>query len=145
MNVHEYQAKALLREFGVAVPNGRLATTPEEAERAARALGSPVVVVKAQVHAGGRGKAGGIKVAKSPAEAKQAASEILGMTLHTPQTGARGQARAQGLRRGRLEHRAELYLAVAVRPRRRRSSRSSPRPRAAWRSRRSPSARRRRS
>ena len=86
MNVHEYQAKALFREFGVAVPDGRLATTPEEAERAAKALGSSVVVVKAQVHAGGRGKAGGVKLARSAAEAKTAASEILGMTLHTPQT-----------------------------------------------------------
>ncbi len=91
MNVHEYQAKALFREFGVAVPNGQLATTPEEAERAAKALGSAVVVVKAQVHAGGRGKAGGVKLAKSPAEAKQAASQILGMTLHTPQTPPEGK------------------------------------------------------
>jgi len=91
MNVHEYQAKALFREFGVAVPNGQLATTPEEAERAAKALGSSVVVVKAQVHAGGRGKAGGVKVVKSPAEAKQAASQILGMTLHTPQTPPEGK------------------------------------------------------
>ncbi|MCA9505815.1 MAG: ADP-forming succinate--CoA ligase subunit beta [Spirochaetaceae bacterium] len=91
MNVHEYQAKALFREFGVAVPDGRLATTPEEAERAAKALGSSVVVVKAQVHAGGRGKAGGVKLARSAAEAKTAASEILGMTLHTPQTPPEGK------------------------------------------------------
>jgi succinyl-CoA synthetase beta subunit len=91
MNVHEYQAKALFRDFGVAVPNGQLATTPEEAERAAKALGSSVVVVKAQVHAGGRGKAGGVKLAKSPGEAKQAASQILGMTLHTPQTPPEGK------------------------------------------------------
>ena len=69
MNVHEYQAKELLRAFGVAVPEGRLANTPAEAEAAARALGTAVVVVKAQVHAGGRGKGGGIKLAKSPAEA----------------------------------------------------------------------------
>jgi succinyl-CoA synthetase beta subunit len=59
MNVHEYQAKALLREYGVSVPEGQIASTPAEAEQAARALGSPVVVVKAQVHAGGRGKGGG--------------------------------------------------------------------------------------
>jgi succinyl-CoA synthetase beta subunit len=90
VNVHEYQAKGLLRDFGVRVPNGRLATTPAEAEEAARALGSSVVVVKAQVHAGGRGKGGGIKLAKSASEAKQVASEILGMTLVTPQTGAEG-------------------------------------------------------
>ena len=75
MNVHEYQAKALLHEFGVPVPEGRLATTPEEAEKAAKALGTPVVVVKAQVHAGGRGKAGGVKVVDSPAAAKKAAFE----------------------------------------------------------------------
>ena len=77
MNVHEYQAKELLREYGVAVPEGRLAVTPAEAEEAARALAAPVVVVKAQVHAGGRGKGGGIKLAKSASEAKTAASEIL--------------------------------------------------------------------
>ena len=91
MNVHEYQAKALFREFGVAVPSGELATTPEEAERAAKQLGTPIVVVKAQVHAGGRGKGGGIKLAKTAAEAKTAASEILGMTLHTPQTPPEGR------------------------------------------------------
>ncbi|MHC4138221.1 MAG: ATP-grasp domain-containing protein, partial [Planctomycetota bacterium] len=91
MNVHEFQAKEVLREFGVAVPEGRVATTPAEAEEAARALGSGVVVVKAQVHAGGRGKAGGVKLAKSPAAAKEAASEILGMTLHTPQTPPEGK------------------------------------------------------
>ncbi len=91
MNVHEYQAKALFREFGVAVPDGELTTTPEEAERAAKQLGTKVVVVKAQVHAGGRGKGGGIKLAKSAAEAKTAASEILGMTLHTPQTPPEGK------------------------------------------------------
>ncbi|MAG31828.1 MAG: ADP-forming succinate--CoA ligase subunit beta [Deltaproteobacteria bacterium] len=91
MNVHEYQAKELFREFGAAVPDGSLATTPEEAERAAKALGTPVVVVKAQVHAGGRGKGGGVKIVKSPVEAKNAASEILGMTLHTPQTPPEGK------------------------------------------------------
>jgi len=91
MNVHEYQAKQLLRKFGVAVPAGELATTPAEAEEAARKLGGGICVVKAQVHAGGRGKAGGVKLAKSPAEAKQAASQILGMTLHTPQTPPEGK------------------------------------------------------
>ncbi|MFP6655882.1 MAG: ADP-forming succinate--CoA ligase subunit beta [Myxococcota bacterium] len=91
MNVHEYQAKALFREFGVAVPEGELVTTSEAAERAAEKLATPVVVVKAQVHAGGRGKGGGVKLAKSPAEAKAAANEILGMTLHTPQTPPEGK------------------------------------------------------
>ena len=83
MNVHEYQAKALLRDHGVAVPPGELATTPAEAEEVARRLGAPVLVVKAQVHAGGRGKAGGIKLARSAGEAKTAASEMLGMTLRS--------------------------------------------------------------
>ena len=91
MNVHEYQAKDLLREHGVAVPAGSLATTAAEAETAARELHAPVCVVKAQVHAGGRGKAGGIKLGKSVAEVKQAASEILGMTLRSAQTGPEGK------------------------------------------------------
>jgi len=112
MNVHEYQAKALFREFGVAVPDGELATTPEEAERAAKKLGTPVVVVKAQVHAGGRGKGGGVKIANSPAEAKTAASEILGMTLHTPQTPPEGKlVRTVYVEAGsNIEN--ELYLAI---------------------------------
>src|SRR5690606_34561494 len=84
-------AKELLRSYGVPVPAGRLATSPAEAEAAARGLDADVVVVKAQVHAGGRGKAGGIKLAKSPGEAKRLASEILGMTLRTHQTGPEGK------------------------------------------------------
>jgi len=112
MNIHEYQAKALMRDFGVSVPDGQLATTPEEAEKAAKALGTPVVVVKAQVHAGGRGKGGGVKVVKSPAEAKQAASEILGMTLHTPQTPPEGKlVRSVYVEAGSNIDR-ELYLAI---------------------------------
>ena len=80
MKLHEYQAKQLLARAGIAIPEGRIATTPEEAEAAARALGG-TVVVKAQVHAGGRGKAGGIKVAKTPAEAREHASAILHMSI----------------------------------------------------------------
>jgi succinyl-CoA synthetase beta subunit len=114
VNVHEYQAKALLREFGVAVPDGRLATTPAEAEEAARALGGSVVVVKAQVHAGGRGKGGGIKVAKSPAEAKQVASEILGMTLRTPQTGPEGKIVHKVYVEQGSAIADELYLAITL-------------------------------
>ena len=83
MNVHEYQAKDLLRQYGVAVPDGGVASTPAEAEEVARGLEKGLVVVKAQVHAGGRGKGGGIKLAHSPAEAKQVAGEILGMMLKT--------------------------------------------------------------
>ena len=114
MNVHEYQAKELLREYGVAVPDGRLAVTPAEAEEAARALGAPVVVVKAQVHAGGRGKGGGIKLAKSPSEAQTAASEILGMTLVTPQTGAEGKVVRKVYVEAGSEIAGELYLAVVL-------------------------------
>jgi succinyl-CoA synthetase beta subunit len=114
MNVHEYQAKELLRGFGVPVPPGRLATTPAEAESAARQLDSKVVVVKAQVHAGGRGKAGGIKVAKSPADAKRIASEILGMTLRTHQTGAEGKLVRKVWIEAGCEIERELYLAVVI-------------------------------
>jgi succinyl-CoA synthetase beta subunit len=114
MNVHEYQAKEVLREFGIPVPEGRVATTAAEAEEAARGLGSGVVVVKAQVHAGGRGKAGGVKLAKSPAEAKEAASEILGMTLHTPQTPPEGKLVRKVYVEAGSEIADELYLAVVV-------------------------------
>ncbi|MBW2293739.1 MAG: ADP-forming succinate--CoA ligase subunit beta [Deltaproteobacteria bacterium] len=114
MNVHEYQAKALLREFGVAVPEGILATTPAEAEAAARELGTKVVVVKAQVHAGGRGKGGGVKLAKSPSEAKQAASEILGMTLHTPQTPPEGKLVRKVYVEAGSDIARELYLAILL-------------------------------
>ncbi len=114
MNVHEYQAKELLRAFGVAVPAGGLATTPAEAEEVARSLRADVIVVKSQVHAGGRGKAGGIKIAKSPAEAKRVASEILGMTLHTPQTGAEGKLVRKVWVEAGSEIARELYLAIVV-------------------------------
>jgi succinyl-CoA synthetase beta subunit len=114
LNVHEYQAKALFRAFGVAVPEGELATTPAEAEAAAKRLGAPVVAVKAQVHAGGRGKAGGIKLARSPGEAKQAASEILGMTLVSQQTGPEGKlVRKVYVEAGSAIER-ELYLALTL-------------------------------
>jgi succinyl-CoA synthetase beta subunit len=114
VNVHEYQAKDLLREYGVAVPPGGVATTPAEAEEVARGLAKGVVVVKAQVHAGGRGKAGGIKLAKSPAEAKQLASEILGMTLRSHQTGPEGKlVRRVYVESGsEIEH--EYYLGIVL-------------------------------
>jgi succinyl-CoA synthetase beta subunit len=114
VNVHEYQAKELLRAYGVPVPPGRLATTPAEAETAARSLDAKAVVVKAQVHAGGRGKAGGIKVAKSPAEAKRLASEILGMTLRTHQTGAEGKLVRKVWVEAGCEMERELYLGVVL-------------------------------
>ncbi len=114
MNVHEYQAKELLREAGVALPAGRLATTPAEAEAAARQLGGGVVAVKAQVHAGGRGKAGGIKLARTPAEAKHAASEILGMTLRSHQTGPEGKVVRKVYVEAGCEIARELYLGLVL-------------------------------
>ena len=91
MNIHEYQAKAVLREFGVPVPRGIPAFSVEEAEKAAKDLGGPVWVVKAQIHAGGRGKAGGVKVVKSVADVKSEATRLLGSTLVTHQTGPHGK------------------------------------------------------
>jgi succinyl-CoA synthetase beta subunit len=114
MNVHEYQAKQLFREFGVAVPEGGLAETPAEAEEVARNLGTDVVVVKAQIHAGGRGKGGGVKLAKSPAEAKQLASEILGMQLVTHQTGPEGKTVRKVYVEAGSDIDRELYLAITL-------------------------------
>lgn len=91
MNIHEYQGKEILRQYGVSVPNGRVAFTVDEAVEAAKELGTEVVVVKAQIHAGGRGKAGGVKVAKNLDEARTYAKEILGKTLVTHQTGPAGK------------------------------------------------------
>ena len=91
MNIHEYQAKTVLSGFGVPVPCGQVAFTVGEAVAAAKDLGGPVWVVKAQIHAGGRGKGGGVKVVKSIDEVRAAASDILGMTLVTPQTGPAGK------------------------------------------------------
>jgi succinyl-CoA synthetase beta subunit len=114
MNVHEYQAKELLRQFGVAVPPGKLATTAGEAEEAVRGLPAGVVVVKAQVHAGGRGKAGGIKLAKSGGEAKQAASQILGMQLVSKQTGPEGKTVRKVYVEAGSEIARECYLAIVL-------------------------------
>jgi succinyl-CoA synthetase beta subunit len=114
MNVHEYQAKALLRDYDVAVPPGRLATTPAEAEEAFRALDAPVAVLKAQVHAGGRGKAGGIKLARSAAEAKKLASELLGMRLRTHQTGPEGKLVRKLYLEAGCDIARELYLGIVL-------------------------------
>ena len=91
MNIHEYQAKAVLREFGVPVPRGHAAFSVEEAVKAARDLATPVLVVKAQIHAGGRGKAGGVKLARSEDEIAAAARAMLGQKLVTYQTGPAGR------------------------------------------------------
>ena len=91
MNIHEYQAKSLLRQYGVPVPQGGVASTPQEARTIAQTLSGPIWVVKAQIHAGGRGKGGGVKLAKSKDEVETFANQILGMTLVTPQTGPEGR------------------------------------------------------
>src|SRR6266436_8752482 len=91
MNIHEYQAKAVLRDFGVPVPRGVPAFTVEDAVNGARQLGGPVWVVKAQIHAGGRGKAGGVKVVKSIDDVQREATRLLGSTLVTHQTGPKGK------------------------------------------------------
>src|SRR4051812_45066440 len=91
MKIHEYQAKSILAKYGVPVPQGEVAETAAAAGQVATRLGGGVSVVKAQIHAGGRGKGGGVKVVKSPDEARAAAEKILGMNLVTIQTGPRGQ------------------------------------------------------
>jgi succinyl-CoA synthetase beta subunit len=114
MKVHEYQAKELLKALGAPVPRGGLAHTPEEAEQHARQLGTPVVVVKAQIHAGGRGKAGGVKLAKGPEAAKAVAAELLGKSLVTQQTGPKGSmVRKLWVEEG-LEIEREFYLSLIL-------------------------------
>jgi succinyl-CoA synthetase beta subunit len=114
MNIHEYQAKGLLSRFGVAVPRGAVAYTPEEAEAAARELGGPVWVVKAQIHAGGRGKAGGVKVVKSLPEVRDTAAQMLGMTLVTHQTGPAGKEVKRVYIEEGCDIRRELYLGMLI-------------------------------
>ena len=113
MKIHEYQAKALLARYGVPVPRGEVASTPEEAEAVAKKLGGSVVV-KAQIHAGGRGKGGGVKVAKDAADAKAVAEKILGMTLITHQTGPEGRVVKKVLVEETLPIERELYLGIVL-------------------------------
>jgi succinyl-CoA synthetase beta subunit len=114
MNIHEYQAKAILREFGVPVPHGIAAFTTADAEKAANELGGPVWVVKAQIHAGGRGKAGGVKLVRSVAEVKREAERMLGSVLVTHQTGPQGrQVRRVYIEEGSAIDR-EYYLSALV-------------------------------
>jgi succinyl-CoA synthetase beta subunit len=117
MNIHEYQAKAMLREFGVPVPRGHAALSVDDAVKAARDLGSPVLVVKAQIHAGGRGKAGGVKVVKSIDDVKREAERLLGSVLVTHQTGPHGKQVKPPLCRGRLGDRSRVLSVGAGRPR----------------------------
>ena len=114
MNIHEHQAKELLRGFGVAVPKGIAAFTVDEAVSAAKKLGSDVTVVKAQIHAGGRGKAGGVKVVTSTAEVKTEAQRILGSTLVTHQTGPAGKAVQRLYIEEGCDIATELYLSMLV-------------------------------
>ncbi len=114
MNIHEYQAKELLAAYGVAVPQGGVTASVDEAVEIAKTLPGPVYVVKAQIHAGGRGKGGGVKVCKSLDEVKDAASAILGMQLVTHQTGPEGQLVKKIWVEQGTEIARELYLAVVL-------------------------------
>ena len=114
MNVHEYQAKEMLGLFGVPVPAGGLAETPEEAKSVAEKLDASAFVVKAQVHAGGRGKGGGIKVCQSVEEVARAADEILGMHLVTHQTGPEGKLVRKVYVEAATDIARALYLAVVL-------------------------------
>jgi succinyl-CoA synthetase beta subunit len=114
MKIHEYQAKAILAKFGVPVPRGEVVFTKDEARAAAERLGTPVVVVKAQIHAGGRGKAGGVKIAKSADEAASFADRMLGMKLVTPQTGPEGRIVRRLLVEEGLDIKRELYFSLVV-------------------------------
>ena len=117
MKIHEYQGKAILRKYGVAVPQGEMASTPEQAQAIAAKLlagGSGGAVVKAQIHAGGRGKGGGVKIAKSAEEAGELARKMLGMTLVTHQTGPEGRVVRTLLVEETLPIDRELYLAILV-------------------------------
>ena len=114
MNVHEYQAKQVLAEFGVAVPQGALAETAAEARRAAEALGGDVWVVKAQIHAGGRGKAGGVRLCRSLEDVEQAAEDLIGSTLVTKQTGTTGKiVRKVWIEQG-LNIAKEFYVSLLI-------------------------------
>jgi succinyl-CoA synthetase beta subunit len=116
MKIHEYQAKEILRGFGVAVPRGALATTPEQAVAAARELlhGKSVCVIKAQIHAGGRGKGGGVKLAKSAEQAGELARQMLGMQLVTHQTGPQGQKVRKVYVEEGMDIARELYLGLTL-------------------------------
>jgi len=114
MNVHEYQAKQLLREHGIPVPNGVPVFNVDDARRACDALPGPIWVVKAQIHAGGRGKGGGVKLAKSKAEVEELAKQMLGMTLVTVQTGPAGKLVNRLYIEEGVDIRRELYLAMLV-------------------------------
>jgi len=114
MKIHEYQAKEILARYGVPVPRGEVCFSKKDARAIAQKLGSPVTVVKAQIHAGGRGKGGGVKIAKSPDQAEHLADQILGMKLVTPQTGPEGRIVRRLLIEEGLDIKKELYLSILV-------------------------------
>ena len=114
MNIHEYQAKDVLRKYGVAVLEGKVVTTPDEAEAAAQDLGGGLCVVKAQIHAGGRGKAGGVKLAKTPQEARAHAQALLGSTLVTHQTGPEGKEVHKVFIEQGCDIEKEFYLGIVI-------------------------------
>src|SRR5919204_5498681 len=114
MKIHEYQAKAILARFGVPVPRGEIAFSAAEAGEIARRLGGNVVVVKAQIHAGGRGKGGGVKLAKSAEDAEKIARDMIGMTLVTHQTGPEGRVVSRVLVEEGLQMQRELYLGLLL-------------------------------
>ena len=114
MKIHEYQAKSILASYGVPVPRGEVALSPVEAGAIAQRLGGGTVVVKAQIHAGGRGKGGGVKLARSPEEAERLAGEMIGMTLVTHQTGPSGRVVSRVLVEEGLRMARELYLSVVL-------------------------------
>ena len=114
MKIHEYQGKELFRKYNVPVPNGVVIDDAKDAAKAAEKLGTKVTVVKAQIHAGGRGKGGGVKLAKSPKEAEQHAKKILGMTLVTHQTGPEGRLVRRVLVEEGTDIQKELYLSMLL-------------------------------
>src|SRR6266705_895667 len=114
MKIHEYQAKAILARHGVPVPRGEVAFNAAEAAEIARRLGGAIVVVKAQIHAGGRGKGGGVKLARSPEEAERIARDMIGMTLVTHQTGPEGRVVSRVLVEEGLQMQRELYLSIVL-------------------------------
>ncbi len=113
MKIHEYQAKSILSEYGVRIPRGEVAETAKKAYEIAKQIG-PKVVVKAQIHAGGRGKGGGVKLAKTPEEAQERASEIIGMNLVTHQTGPEGKVVKRVLVEEALDIAKELYIGIVI-------------------------------
>ncbi|MCK5032384.1 MAG: ADP-forming succinate--CoA ligase subunit beta [Calditrichia bacterium] len=114
MKIHEYQGKEILSKYNVPVPRGKVAFTVDEAVEAAKELGTDVIVVKAQIHAGGRGKGGGVKIAKSLSEVKEHAENILGMTLVTHQTGPEGKEVKKLLIEEGMDIARELYLGIVL-------------------------------